>query len=134
LLGICVASNLYQKEDSEKQNIDLSLASGIAYDAAVKAAKEAAAAQSSAELSLMAWYDKARQMGAPQEACSLENWKCVLDYAEHHKADIKVSVNSDDYEFYFAKTPAGTETLDKEGVSDVHKGIAVDQDENVQGG
>lgn len=116
------------------QNIDLSLASGIAYEAAEKAAKEAAGAQSSADLSLLAWYDKARNMGAPQEACSLENWKCVFDYADHHSADIKVSVNTDAFEFYFAKTPAGTETLDKEGVSDVHKGIAVDQDENVQGG
>ena len=116
------------------QNIDLSLAGGIAYEAAEKAAKEAAAAQSSADISLMAWYDKAKNVGAPQEACSLENWKCVFDYAEHHNSDIKVSVNGDDYEFYFAKTPAGTETLDKEGVSDVHEGIAVDQDENVQGG
>ena len=116
------------------KNIKLDLGQGIAYEAAEKAAKEAAAAQSSAELSLMAWYDKARQKGAPQEACSLENWKCVLDYAEHHNADIKVSVNGDAFEFFFAGTPAGTETLDKEGVSDVHKGIAVDQDENVQGG
>jgi hypothetical protein len=116
------------------QNIDLSLAGGIAYGEAEKAAKEAAAAQSSGDLSLFAWYDKARNMGAPQEACALENWKCVRDYAEHHNADIRVSVNKDDFEFYFAKAPAGTESLDKEGVSDVHKGIAVDQDENVQGG
>jgi hypothetical protein len=116
------------------QNIDLSLDASIAYDAAEKAAKDAAAAQSSADLSLLAWYDKARSMGAPQEACSLESWKCVRDYAEHHKADIRVSVNSDAFEFYFAKAPAGTETLDKEGVSDVHKGIAIDKDENVQGG
>lgn len=116
------------------QNIDLALDASIAYEAAEKAAKEAAAAQSSGDLSLLAWYDKARSMGAPQEACSLESWKCVRDYAEHHRADIRVSVNSDTFEFYFAKAPAGTETLDKESVSDVHKGIAVDKDENVQGG
>jgi hypothetical protein len=116
------------------QNIKLNLDPKIAYDAAEKAAKKAASEQSSAKLSLLAWYDKARKMGAPQEACSLENWKCVLDYAEHHKADIRVSVNKDAFEFYFAKTPAGTETLDKEAVSDVHKGIALDKDENVQGG
>ena len=116
------------------QNLDLSLASGQGYKAAEKAAREAARAQSSAGLSLLAWYDKAKKTGAPQEACSLENWKCVRDYAEHHKADIRVTVNSDEYEFYFSKTPAGTEGLDKEGVQDVHKGIAVDKDENVQGG
>ena len=116
------------------QNIKLDLSPSVAYKEAEKAAKEAAAAQSSADLSLLAWYDKDRQMGAPQEACSLESFKCVFDYAEHHNADIKVSVNSDAYEFFFSKTPAGTETLDKEGVAEVHNGIAVDQDENVQGG
>jgi hypothetical protein len=116
------------------QNIKLDLTPGVAYKEAENAAKEAAAAQSSAGLFLLAWYDKERQMGAPQEACSLENWKCVLDYAEHHNADIKVSVNNDVFEFFFAKVPAGTETLDKESVADIHKGIAVDQDENVQGG
>jgi len=116
------------------QNIDLSLASGIAYQAAEAAAKEAAAAQSSAALSLLAWYDKAKSKGAPQEACALENWKCVRDYAEHHKADIRVSVNKDAFEFYFAKVPKGTAELKKKRVADVHKGIAVDKDENVQGG
>ncbi len=116
------------------KNIDLSLASDIGFEDAEKAAKEAAAAQSSDALSLLAWYDNAKKVGAPQEACSLENWKCVRDYAEHRNADIRVSVNKDAFEFYFAKSPAGTETLDKEGVADVHKGIAVDKDENVQGG
>lgn len=128
------AEKFLPKGGKTMQNIKLDLNPGVAYKEAEKAAKEAAAAQSSAGLSLLAWYDKQRQMGAPQEACSLENWKCVLDYAEHHNADIKVSVNNDSFEFFFAKTPAGTETLDKEGVADVHKGIAVDQDENVQGG
>ncbi len=116
------------------RNIDLTLASGIAYDAAEKAAKEAVAKELGGDISLFAWYDKARGMGAPQEACSLESWKCVRDFAEHHKADIRVAVNGEDFEFFFSKTPAGTESLDKEGVADVHKGIAVDQDENVQGG
>ncbi len=114
------------------KNIELKLGA-VAYGEAEKAAKEAALKQSSETLSLMAWYDNIKKSGAPQEACSAENWKCVRDYAEHHNADIRVSVN-DDYEFYFARTPAGTETLDKESVSDVHKGIAVDKDENVQGG
>lgn len=116
------------------RNIDLSLAGEIGYSAAEKAAREAVAEAAGQGLSLLAWYDKANNKGAPQEACSLENWKCVRDYAEHHKADIRISVNKDAFEFYFTKTPAGTETLDKESVEDVHKGIAVDEAENVQGG
>lgn len=116
------------------RTIDVSLAGGIGYEAAVGAAREAVADEVKGDLSLLAWFDRARQMGAPQEACSQENWKCVHDYAEHHKADIRVSVNNDAFEFYFAETPVGTETLDKEGVAAIHEGIAVDQDENVQGG
>ena len=116
------------------QNINLSLDAGIAFEAAQQAAKNAVGESVPGDTSLLAWYDTARKMGAPQEACSLESWKCVRDFAEHHKADVRVSVNEDAFEFFFAKVPAGTETLDKEGVADVHKGIAVDQDENVQGG
>jgi hypothetical protein len=116
------------------RNIDLSLDGDVGYKAAEKAAREAVAEEASRGLSLLAWYDKASKKGAPSEACSLENWKCVRDYAEHRKADIRISVNKDAFEFYFVKTPAGTETLDKEGVADVHKGIPVDKDENVQGG
>lgn len=115
------------------KNVDVKLASGASYTDAEKAARDAVA-EMSPDLSLLAWYDKSQKKGAPQEACSLESWKCVRDYAEHHQADFRVSVNDDVFEFYFVKTPAGTETLDKEGVADVHKGIAVDQDENVQGG
>ena len=116
------------------QNIDLSLAGGIAYGAAEKAAKEAAAAQSNADLSLLAWFDKAKNMGAPQEACSLESWKCVRDYAEHHRADLRVSVNDDEYEFYFFRVSVDAEELDREEVETVHTGIARDQFDNVQGG
>jgi hypothetical protein len=123
-----------REEDSIMKNIDLNLNAGIAFDAAQKAAKEALAAEVGGDLSLLAWYDKNRNTGAPQEACSLESWKCVRDYAEHHNADVRISVNNDDFEFFFAKSPEGTETLDTEGVTDVHKGIAVDKDENVQGG
>jgi hypothetical protein len=116
------------------RNIDLSVTGGVGYKAAEEAAMQAVAEEAGHGLSLLAWYDRANKKGAPSEACSLESWKCVRDYAEHHKADIRISVNKDAFEFYFIKTPAGTETLDKEGVADVHKGIAVDKDENVQGG
>ena len=116
------------------KNVDLNLAAGIVYADAEKAAREAAAAETSGSLSLFAWYDKARNLGAPREACAQENWKCVRDYAEHHKADIRVTVNKDAYEFFFSKAPAGTAELDKEEVEDVHKKISKDEFENVQGG
>jgi hypothetical protein len=116
------------------RTINLSLNGQAEYKAAAKAAREAVGAERGSDLSLLAWFDKGRKMGAPQEACSLENWKCVRDYAEHHQADIKVSVNDDAFEFYFAKSPAGTATLDEDEVAAIHKNIAVDRDENVQGG
>ncbi|RJP65905.1 MAG: hypothetical protein C4532_16905 [Candidatus Abyssobacteria bacterium SURF_17] len=115
------------------KNINLKLGSGVDYAKAEKAAREAAA-DMAGKFSLLAWYDKAKKTGAPQEACALESWKCVRDYAEHHKADIRVSVNEDAFEFYFAKTPPGTAELKEKHVRDVHKGLAVDRDENVQGG
>jgi len=111
------------------KNINLNLGSGVDYAKAEKAAREAAG-----KFSLLAWYDKAKKSGAPQEACALENWKCVRDYADHHNADVRVSVNDDAFEFYFAKTPPGTAELKGKRVHEVHEGLAVDRDENVQGG
>jgi len=116
------------------KNLNLSLSGQISYAAAEKAAKEAVSGEVAGDISLLAWYDKIKKTGAPQEACALESWKCVRDYAEHHNADIRVSVNKDAFEFYFAKVPAGTAKLKQKQVDAVHKGIAVDKDENVQGG
>ena len=115
------------------RGIELKLDSRIGYTDAEKAAKEAAS-DFGDDLSLLAWYDRVRNMGAPQEACSLESWKCVRDYAEHHEADIRVSVNDDAYEFFFAATPVGTVQLDREEVVEVHEGISRDEFDNIQGG
>jgi hypothetical protein len=114
-------------------SIDLKLKSGIDYKKAEEAARKAAL-DMGGSLSLFAWYDKARKMGAPAEACSQENWKCVRDYATHHGADIRVSVNADEYEFFFAKAPIDAAVLDSEEVAGVHKGISKEEFDNVQGG
>ena len=54
--------------------------------------------------------------------------------AEHHKADIRVSVNNDPFEFYSAETPTGSAQLDREGAETVRRDIAVSKNENAQGG
>ena len=114
-------------------NIDLYTEGGVGYG---KAAREAwkVAEDAGGNFSLVAWYDKARNMGAPREVCSLENWKCVRDYAVHHQADLRVTVNDGEYEFYFSRVPAGAQVLDSEGVEEIHAGITLDEFSNVQGG
>ncbi len=114
-------------------NIDLRMASGIGYDEAEIAARKAAE-EAGKGFSLLAWYDKARKMGSPLEACSLENWKCVRDYAEHRDADLRVAVNGDEYEFFFSRAPEDVTELEGEGISETHMGIAQDEFNNVQGG
>lgn len=114
-------------------NIDLTLTPGIEYKEAEEAARKVAI-DAGGNVSLLAWYDKARGIGAPQEACALESWKCVRDYATHHEADFRISVNADAYEFFFTKVAADMEELDREEVAEVHAGIAEDEFNNVQGG
>ena len=114
-------------------NIDLKLENGVAYDEAERAAREAVEA-TGGNFALMAWYDKARGIGAPSEACSLESWKCVRDYAENHEAGVRVAVNDDAYEFFFSKVPIDAMELDTDGIEESHAGIAVDEFNNVQGG
>lgn len=114
-------------------NIDLTMTPGVRYAEAEEAARNAAM-DAGGSVSLLAWYDKARGFGAPQEACALESFKCVRDYAVHHEADFRVSVNTDAFEFFFTKVPAETEELDREEVAEVHAGIAEDEFNNLQGG
>ena len=114
-------------------NIDLKLTPGIRYAEAEEAARNAAM-DAGGSVSLLAWYDKARGLGAPQEACALESYTCVRDYATHHMADLMISVNADAYEFFFIRVPADVEELDREEVAKVHAGIAEDEFDNIQGG
>jgi len=106
---------------------------GVRYAEAEEAARNAAM-DAGGSVSLLAWYDKARGFGAPQEACALESFTCVRDYATHHMADLMISVNADAYEFFFTRVPVGTEELDRGEVVEVHAGIAEDEFDNIQGG
>jgi hypothetical protein len=114
-------------------NIDLRSEYAIDYGDAETMARKAADGAGKG-FTLMSWFDKARGMGAPQEACSLESWKCVRDYAEHHDASLRVAVNSDEYEFFFTRVPLDAEELDSDEVTEVHSGISRDEFDNVQGG
>ena len=114
-------------------NIDLKSEYEIDYGDAEAMARKAAE-ETGTGFTLISWYDKVRGVGAPQEACSLENWKCVRDYAEHRDASLRVAVNEDMYEFFFTRVPADVEELDVDEVTEVHSGIARDEFDNVQGG
>ena len=100
-----------------------------AYKAALKAARE-----SEGNMILVSWYDRSRNKQGPTETCESENWRCALDYAEHHDADLRVSVNADQYEFFFSKVSAEFAELDEDGLLEVHRGISKDDFSNIQGG
>ena len=115
------------------KTIALNLGTGIAYDVAKKAAREKAMAGGE-KVSLFAWYDRARKMGGPSETCSLEGWKCVRDYAEHHGAEMRISVNDDAFEFFFTKIPGDFVELDRQDSLEIHKDTRRDEFDDVQGG
>jgi len=114
-------------------NIDLTSDYGVDYGKAEALARKAAE-NAGREFTLVSWYDKARGLGAPQEVCSLESRNCVRSYAENHDASLRVAVNGDEYEFFFARVPADAEKLSAGDVVDVHMGISKDEFNDVQGG
>ena len=83
---------------------------------------------------LVAWYDRTRKVQGPMETCSAEDWKCALAYAESHDADIRIAVNTDQYEFFFARAASEVTELDEEDLLEVHVGIPADEFSNIQGG
>ncbi len=109
--------------------LDDSLAYMDAYKAALKAARK-----SEGNVILIAWYDRMRKTQGPTETCGGENWRCALDYAEHHDADLRVAINTDQYEFFFSKATGAFTELDEEDLLAIHAGIANDDFNNVQGG
>ncbi|RJP69471.1 MAG: hypothetical protein C4532_10990 [Candidatus Abyssobacteria bacterium SURF_17] len=115
------------------RTVSLGLGSGVNYALAEKAAREAAM-EAGGKLTLVAWYDKVRNMEGPREACANEGWKCARVYADHHGADIGVLVNEDQYEFYFTRIPEGFEELDEEAALDIHESAKRPDFDNVQGG
>jgi hypothetical protein len=72
------------------------------------------------DLRLIAWYDRTRETGGPNEACEGEAPECVRDYASSHGAERRVWVNDGAFEFYFSRTGEDVEELDKEWALEVH--------------
>lgn len=121
------------EEGKEMKTLSLDLGSGVDYTIAEKEAREAAM-KTGGKLTLVAWYDRVRNMEGPREACASEGWKCARVYADHHGAEIGVLVNGDQYEFYFTRVPGEFTELDEEAALDVHKGAKRPDFDNVQGG
>ena len=115
------------------KTLNVDLGSGVNYTLAEKAAREAAM-KAGGKLTLVAWYDRARKMEGPREACASEGWKCSRVYADHHGADIGVLVNGDQYEFYFTRIPDEFVELDEEAALDVHQSAERPDFDDVQGG
>jgi hypothetical protein len=115
------------------QTIELSLTRGNSFTLADREARRAVPELTS-NLRLVGWWDENRRSGGPVEACGDQSHACVTSYAEHHGAAYHVLVNEGTYEFFYATTPRGTETLDSRVLADVHRDLVLDQYENVQGG
>lgn len=113
--------------------INLTLNDSATYMDAYKAALDAAG-KSDGDVLLIAWYDRMRKTQGPVEACGGENWRCALDYAEHHGADLRVAINTDRYEFFFTRATGAVAELNEEDLLAVHAGIPEDDFSNVQGG
>ena len=107
---------------------------GTDYTAAGRVAKEAALKAGGRGATMIAWYDRARNLVGPQETCAKEGWKCSRDYAEHHGADLRVSINDDAFEFFFSDVASDFAELDREDALDAHIGASRDEFDDVQGG
>lgn len=114
------------------RTINLKLQRDMDFSSAEDAAKKAL--NQAGEVTLVAWTDRKRDMEGPGETCSGEGWKCSRVYAENHQADVRVSVNDDDYEFYFAGVPADYTQLDAEAALEIHGGASSPDFDYLQGG
>ena len=119
--------------DGTMNTMKLTLEPAIGYLDAYKNALHAAT-ESEGSVMLLSWYDRTREKQGPTETCGDENWRCALDYAEQHNADLRVSVNTDQYEFFFSKVAGEFVELSEDELLEVHGGIAIDDFSNIQGG
>lgn len=115
------------------RTINLNLNGNVDFITAELAARKALI-RADENVTLVAWSDRLRDMEGPTEACARESWKCARVYAENHGADVRVSVNNDDYEFYFAGIPSDYTGLDTEELRDIHERAKTADFDDVQGG
>ncbi len=115
------------------RTINLKLDGNVDFYGAQEAARKALI-RGEKNVTLVAWSDRLRDMEGPMEACSRESWKCARVYAENHGADLRISVNNDDYEFYFSGIPADYIGLDEEELREIHEPARAADFDDVQGG
>jgi hypothetical protein len=85
-------------------------------------------------LVLLAWWDNARKIGGPREACADETLACAVAYAAAHDCSHRVRVNGGTLDLFYG-SPTGTfEELDPHMVDEVHRQAKTSTFDNVQGG
>ena len=83
-----------------EQPIHLTLPEDVDFTEAEKAARKAAR-RAKGELSLVSYYDRARDKMSPESSAMCAGEKGYQVYAESRGADIRVIINDGRYDFYF---------------------------------
>ncbi len=82
---------------------------------------------------LLGWYDRERRVGGPMEVCGKEPFKAARDYATSLEAEAQVRTQDRKFTYFYRTVKDFTE-LDREAALELHRGLAMDRFENVQGG
>jgi len=82
------------------KTMNLEMPPGMDYDEVQKAAKDAAL-EVGGDVALVSYYDRARNKMVPEAVSSKEGNDGYRIYAESRGADIRVTVNDDEYDFFF---------------------------------
>lgn len=82
------------------KTMNLEMPPGKDYDEVQKAARDAAQ-EVGGNVTLVSYYDRARNKMAPEAVSSKEGTDGYRIYAENRGADIRVTVNDDEYDFFF---------------------------------
>ena len=82
------------------KTMNLEVPPGMDCDEAQKAAKDAAL-KAGGDVMLVSCYDRVHDKMIPEVVASKEEHDGYIIYAEHHGADIRVTVNKDEYDFFF---------------------------------
>ncbi len=82
------------------KTVNLEMPPGVGHDEAQKAARDAAL-EVGGDVTLVSYYDRARNKMVPEAVSSKEGNDGYRIYAESRDADIRVTVNKDEYDFFF---------------------------------
>ena len=85
-------------------------------------------------LVLLAWWDSARKVGGPMEACADETLACSAAYARAHGSTHQVRVNGGSIDLFYGAPKDTFEELDPRMVEEVHQSAKTSAFDNLQGG